>query len=91
MACKEAVTNAVKHAKATEVRLRFQVTEAGFDLTVEDNGHGFDPACPSKRGHGLENMRQRMADMGDGCEIQSGLGEGTRVSFSIKKSPRGSD
>jgi signal transduction histidine kinase/ligand-binding sensor domain-containing protein len=91
LACKEAVTNAVKHAKATEVRLRFQVTEAGFDLTVEDNGHGFDPTCQSKRGHGLENMRQRMADIGHGCAIQSGLGEGTRVRFSIRKSPQGSD
>jgi len=94
LAFKEALHNAVKHAGAAEVRVRLETCPQGFTLLVEDDGCGFDPAAlqsPSseplqRRGHGLQNMRQRLADVGGRCEIESRPGAGTRVRLMIDRS-----
>jgi signal transduction histidine kinase len=51
----------------------------GDDLVVEvyDDGHGFDPEAHA--GIGLRSMRERTAALGGKLEIESNLGEGTRV------------
>lgn len=55
---KEALHNITRHAGATEVGI--QITQSGSTLllTVQDNGHGFDPAAPTT-GMGLTNLRRR--------------------------------
>jgi signal transduction histidine kinase len=79
LAAKEALTNIVKHARATEVWLRVNVTVCALELAIEDNGQGFDPAAEAADGDGLRNMRQRMAEIGGECQIESRPGAGTRV------------
>ena len=82
---KEALHNIVKHARASEVRLRIQFDTNTLDVTIEDNGCGFDPARARKGGandalaDGLRNMRQRMNDIGGEFEFQSGAGTGTKI------------
>jgi signal transduction histidine kinase len=83
LASKEALHNIVKHAAGSEVWIRLRLTEAGFMLSIEDNGSGFDPARQPARGHGLQNMRQRLEKIGGRCEIESAPGAGTRVKFSV--------
>ena len=57
----EAVSNVCRHAGATHVRLRVDVTDAGeFVLTLEDDGRGFDTEHRKARtGRGLSNIRAR--------------------------------
>jgi ligand-binding sensor domain-containing protein/signal transduction histidine kinase len=76
---KEALHNVVKHAAGSEVWIRLQLDEDGFVLSIEDNGPGFDPSRRSGCGQGLQNMKQRLEDIGGRCEILSALGAGTRV------------
>ncbi len=88
LAFKEALNNAFKHAGATEVRLAFRLFPHAFVLELHDNGQGFAPSGPEApervaSGHGLTNMRERLARIGGRCEISSGPG-GTTVSFTVE-------
>ncbi|HXI69826.1 MAG TPA: two-component regulator propeller domain-containing protein [Verrucomicrobiae bacterium] len=94
LAFKEALHNAVKHSRASEVLIRLTVKEKSFELAVEDNGRGFGVGEKTKdvssahgraaSGNGLENMRRRLAGIGGSCEIQSAPGAGTQVIFSVQ-------
>jgi signal transduction histidine kinase len=76
---KEALTNARKHASATEVRVSFDWS-GPLVITIEDNGQGFDLTEAQKRGgSGLDNLQTRAAAMNATCEIQSTVAKGTVV------------
>lgn len=87
LACKEALHNVVKHAGASEVWVRLQMNGACFDLSIEDNGRGFDPDSAAK-GNGLRHMEQRLSEIGGTCRIESQPGRGTRVVFRVAGSSR---
>jgi signal transduction histidine kinase len=76
---KEAVHNIVKHSGATEVWLRAQITEQALDLSIEDNGRGFENAAENPLSDGLRNMRQRMAAIGGTLDLASGRDKGCQV------------
>ena len=78
---KEALHNIVKHARATEVWLRATVTDQGLEMRIEDNGCGFAQAPEDALADGLRNMRQRLAEIGGECHIESRSGAGTRVTL----------
>jgi nitrate/nitrite-specific signal transduction histidine kinase len=78
----EALANADAHAQAHVVEIRYAVTDARLDITVADDGRGFDPATAVgvEDGHlGLTVMRERARGYGGDCEITSAPGAGTRV------------
>ena len=77
---KEAINNAAKYARCTEVELVFRSSKDGLHLAVIDNGTGFDTTS-EEAGNGLHNMRQRAAEIGGRLLIQSAPGQGTRVEF----------
>ena len=83
LACNEAVHNAVRHAHAREIRLRFSIEPPYLVVRVEDDGCGFDPGlnrrAEGSHGFGLEGLRRRMSVIGGQCEIHTGLGYGTAV------------
>jgi signal transduction histidine kinase len=93
LAFKEALHNAIRHAGASEVRISLTVEPAAFTLVVEDNGKGFESEAllagtsngqrSREAGNGLTNMRQRLAEIGGRCEINSAAGKGTRVTFTV--------
>jgi signal transduction histidine kinase len=72
----EAMTNAVRHAGAAICSLRLV---GGEDLTVvvEDDGRGLPPE--RRAGVGLASMRERAAELGGECRVESRPGGGTRV------------
>jgi len=78
MAVKEAVHNVIKHAQAAELSVAVEWQPPALTIRVQDNGRGFDPAAPGA-GHGLANMRRRLAQAGGTCEFQSEPGRGTTV------------
>ncbi|MEI6074997.1 MAG: two-component regulator propeller domain-containing protein [Verrucomicrobiota bacterium] len=81
---KEALHNIVKHAAATEVRLGASVTQQALEIVVEDNGCGFSIAPDDALADGLRNMRQRMADIGGECRVESRPGSGTKVILNLR-------
>jgi signal transduction histidine kinase len=83
LAVKEALTNAVKHSGATELLLQIHRQGHGLTVTVQDNGKGFDPAQASAERNGLNNMSQRLTEVGGTCRLTSQPGKGCRVEFHI--------
>jgi len=59
MTAKAAVTNALQHANATEVRIRLLVRDDDLELLIADHGIGFDVAG-MRAGNGLQNLRRRL-------------------------------
>ena len=86
MAVKEAVHNAIKHAKASELSVYVDWEGTTLTIRVQDGGCGFDPADIAS-GNGLANMRRRLEHLGGTCSIQSERGRGTTVSFRVNLKP----
>ena len=78
----EALTNAVKHAEAPRVVVRVSDRDGTVDVTVRDDGKGFDPQ-ESSAGFGLLGIRERLALVRGTLEIESAPGAGTTLNISI--------
>lgn len=83
LAVKEALNNAAKYSRASEVHLRVKRNGGKLLVMVEDNGAGFDVTLVSGEGNGLINMQQRLADLGGQCRVASEPGAGCRVEFEV--------
>ena len=80
----ELLTNVVKHAQATRVKVDFNRVNDLLEIIISDNGCGFDAGATEqfltpKGGFGLFSVRERMADFGGAAEISSEPGQGTQV------------
>jgi two-component system sensor histidine kinase DegS len=83
----EAITNAVQHGHATQVRVTIALRPEGIVLTVEDNGSGFDveqalAGAAARKTIGLANMQERAEMLGGWLRIESARGHGSRVELS---------
>jgi signal transduction histidine kinase len=74
----EAVTNAVRHAGASVVKVRLDYEPNRMTLSVEDDGCGFDPELTID-GFGLIGMRERARSIGARLDIRSRLSVGTSI------------
>ena len=72
----EAVNNAVKHSKASEIKVFFERNAQNFVIRITDNGKGFTESM-SDSGNGLNNMKRRISEIGAQFEIFSNQKEGT--------------
>ena len=82
----EALTNIWKHAKATRAVIRLGVQDGHREVTIQDNGRGFEPERIRKGGSsrfGLETMRERAEGLGGSLEIESPPGAGTTVTIRL--------
>jgi signal transduction histidine kinase len=76
----ELINNALKHADATHILVQIIQEPERIALTVEDNGHGFDPASATK-GTGLANIRTRVASYNGSMVVDSKSGTGTEINI----------
>jgi signal transduction histidine kinase len=86
----ESLSNVVRHSRATRASLELTAPDDGatWQLRIEDNGVGFDPAGVVKLGHqGLANTRARAAAIGGMALIDSSPGGGTRVVVRVPNRP----
>ncbi|MBC7366485.1 MAG: hypothetical protein H7343_06665 [Undibacterium sp.] len=86
MIARESVTNALKHAGATSVKIQLQTERGGLVMRVVDNGRGFDPTAriAGKRGHfGCAGVRGRSRKPGAAVVWRTALGAGTTVEVSL--------
>ncbi|MBF0233010.1 MAG: PAS domain S-box protein [Desulfamplus sp.] len=89
----EAITNAMKHAKATEISIDLSVDDNSYlVLTVEDNGCGFSSVGNKEyHGLGLTGMKERATLSGGTLEIFSAINQGTRITCHLDLNARGND
>jgi signal transduction histidine kinase len=88
---REALVNVAKHAAADMVTIRLTRGDDGLEVTVEDDGRGFDPATISPRpGHlGIPAMADRAAVAGGRVEVERRVHGGTRVRIRLPVGPEG--
>lgn len=83
----EALTNAVKHAKASTIWIRAWRENHVLCCSIRDDGGGFDSsqahAAPGRKGLGLIAMQERVSAIGGTLHIESGFGHGTELSVRI--------
>lgn len=80
----ESLNNIAKHAGARQVTIALNNTGARLELTICDDGRGFDPAVVRQQpGFGLLGMRERVLALGGSVYIKSAPGEGTRVLIEV--------
>jgi signal transduction histidine kinase len=83
----ESFSNIVKYANADRIRVSLVEDSDVLQLSIEDNGQGFDTADNEKSfslsgGFGLISMKERAILSGGACYINSAIGQGTRIYIS---------
>ena len=88
----ESITNALKHAQAQNIIVRFTFTRDELEVTITDDGIGFDatqpPAVHSTR-FGLLGMRERAAKIRATLAIHSTPGTGSTITITVPTRPTG--
>lgn len=81
---KETLTNVLRHSEASSVSIEISFADEMFQVIIRDNGKGFDPQCPRRDGHGLNNIQRRMEEIGGQFELQSAPDRGTTSRLAIR-------
>jgi signal transduction histidine kinase len=80
----EALSNVVRHSKATRAIVTAERDGSTWDVVIEDNGVGFDPSTITRIGHqGLANIRDRARQIGGDVTITSEPGLGARITIRV--------
>ncbi|HLY28802.1 MAG TPA: ATP-binding protein, partial [Aggregatilineales bacterium] len=82
----EALNNIVLHASATHVEITFKSHSGCVDLTIQDNGRGYDPMRIPLGHLGLSIMSDRIQSIGGVIETISQKGNGTLIKISWDRS-----
>jgi len=91
--CQEAISNAIRHAEASDVVIRIEFARNEVRVAVEDNGKGFDPrnlydSNSRMMSSGFWTIRQRMADIGAAFRVSTAEGRGTAIEMIVPYSSR---
>jgi signal transduction histidine kinase len=85
--CREALTNIINHAHATEIEVELAYDAEEMRLRIRDNGRGIDAdvlRAGARQGHfGLQGMRERAKRIGADLNIWSGAGAGAEVDLKV--------
>ncbi|WP_431028929.1 sensor histidine kinase [Lysinibacillus sp. LZ02] len=81
----EALSNTLRHAKATDVELLLMEREKMYILRIQDNGVGFDMQDEKLGSYGLKNIVERATEIGGVCTVTSVVGQGTKIEVQIAK------
>ncbi len=84
---REALHNILRHASATEVKVKVEQNVGYFCLMIEDNGCGIDEKRLARKST-LRALRQRVEALGATMDVQTASGEGTRLSLQIPLATR---
>ena len=80
---REAISNGVRHGAATALAVELRAGDT-VRMAVRDNGTGFVPGGPRRRGSfGLDSMRERVEALGGDLSVRSKPGEGTLVEVTL--------
>ncbi len=79
----EGLNNVAKHAQATSVWINLEYADGEVNISVEDDGQGFDPHRRSSHGIGLQGLRERFSMLNGHFDVESAPGRGTRLYGSL--------
>jgi PAS domain S-box-containing protein len=80
----ESLTNVARHAKASQVIIRFERDTQSLAFSIQDDGRGIEEGAMNKtRSFGLVGMRERIKAMQGEFKINSEVGKGTQIEISI--------
>jgi two-component system sensor histidine kinase DegS len=83
-AIQDLLTSSSLHAQATTMKVMMDISEAEVRAQVEDNGRGFDPqSVPDDARMVIKALRERMEMLGGSFIIDSAVGQGARISFTV--------
>jgi PAS domain S-box-containing protein len=84
----ESLTNISRYAKATEIKILVNFSHSGIDVSIMDDGCGFDPGeVMIKKTFGLLGMRERALTLGGDLMILSRPGRGTTIAVKVPLKP----
>ncbi|WP_068773846.1 sensor histidine kinase [Paenibacillus sp. FJAT-26967] len=79
----EAMSNALRHSKATKLELRMQQKAGWLRLLFRDNGIGFDLDEEKQTSYGISTMRERVNEIGGSLQLVTAPGSGTRIEIRV--------
>jgi signal transduction histidine kinase len=82
---REAVSNVIKHSRATHCSMRCLIADGDVQLVVQDNGEGIPMELDGRldRGHGMASMKHRAKQLQGQCLVESGPGYGTVIRLTL--------
>ena len=80
---KEAINNSIKHSRCTTLDVSFKVNSTIIEISITDNGDGFDPKLPTSR-NGIANMIRRAEQIGCELSVFSEKDKGTSIRLTTK-------
>lgn len=83
----ESIQNAIKHAEASQIKVRLEIGEKTVTMVVQDDGKGFDPTLKYENSFGLVGMRERVDMLNGEITIDSKIGKGTRIYIQVPYEP----
>ncbi len=83
--CKEALSNSLRHGRATRIAISLKQTEQGCRVTIVDNGCGYEPAMVPVESRGLQNIRSRARNLGAQLQVITGPDAGTQLVILLPK------
>jgi NarL family two-component system sensor histidine kinase LiaS len=79
----EALSNTLRHAKATKMELKLQQRNNVVRLMIRDNGVGFDLDMKKQASYGLQTIQERVNEIGGSLQILTAPGKGTKIEIRI--------
>jgi signal transduction histidine kinase len=79
----EALQNSIRHASPKHINIQIKNTDHHFELTIQDDGKGFDINSAKKESLGLRNMEHRVHLLGGTIAWQSEADKGTLIAIKI--------
>jgi signal transduction histidine kinase len=80
---REMLINIAKHARAKLIKVALSRANNDIEITIEDDGKGFDISAPKEKskGLGLFSVRERLKHIGGKFEIKSKRDKGTHITL----------
>ena len=75
----EALANVIRHSEASKAAVRLVTTPEKIELTVEDNGKGFEPSMIPDGHYGLRGISERARLLSGRMNLETSVGVGTRI------------
>lgn len=79
----ESVQNVIKHAEASIITVKLELTDSAATMVIKDDGKGFDMETKKEDSFGIIGMKERVEILDGEMDIRSGIGKGTTVVIKI--------
>ncbi|PYI50908.1 sensor histidine kinase [Paenibacillus flagellatus] len=79
----EALSNTLRHSKATQMELKLYRPGDSIRLSIRDNGVGFELDEKKHASYGLQSMKERINEVGGSIQFVTAPGKGTRIEIRV--------